>query len=59
MDMCDTIAVVPFPLDKRRLYDNYLGQWKDNCVRRDDYQRYIMLLDRNIPVSKKTFKTAP
>ena len=43
----------------RRLYGNYLGQWKDNCVRRDDYQRYITLLDRNIPVSKKTFKTAP
>jgi arylsulfatase A-like enzyme len=43
----------------RRLYDNYLRHWKGNCVRRDDYQRYISLLDRNIPVSKKTFKTPP
>ena len=43
----------------RRLYDNHLRHWKDNCIRRDDYQRYISLLDRNIPASGKTFKTAP
>ncbi|MHC4754244.1 MAG: sulfatase-like hydrolase/transferase, partial [Planctomycetota bacterium] len=47
-------------LEKMRgLYDNYLGHWKDNCIGREDYQRYIKLFDRNIPVSRKTFKTEP
>jgi arylsulfatase A-like enzyme len=41
----------------RRLYDNHLRHWKDNCVRRDDYQCYIPLLDRRVPVAEKTFTT--
>jgi arylsulfatase A-like enzyme len=40
----------------RRLYDGHIEHWKDNCVRREDYQRYIQLYDRHIPFSRKTFR---
>jgi arylsulfatase A-like enzyme len=40
----------------RRLYDGHLKHWKDHCIGRDDYQRYIQLYDRDIPWSQKTFR---
>ena len=40
----------------RELYDHHHKHWKENCVQRDDYVRYIKLADRHIHWSEKTFE---
>ena len=37
----------------RATYDKELGFWKENVKKNSDYERYIILFDRNVPLESK------